>query len=84
MAYILMAHDQETILGTWELIKELYDVYDYFLIHIDAKVRRQDFEHFVEYTVSHGCGNIHFVREEDRFDVQWGTFVSVLYYANFC
>ena len=26
MAYIIMAHDLETILGSWELVKELYDL----------------------------------------------------------
>ena len=68
MAWNLLAHDDTTMQGLHELIKELYTPEDdLFVIHIDRKVPSKRYEDFrAQYRL---CKNVLFVSDLDRVKV---------------
>lgn len=74
MANLILTHNKENVMqGTLELVQEIYNPFDLFVIHIDTKVAeseagpwRRNFQ---------GCKNILFTRE--RYDIAWASWEIV-------
>jgi len=75
MAYLILAFDRYTMQGAKELIYELYNPYDTFVFHIDAKVPSDEYTPWRE--SFKGCENVLFIRDEKRLDVQWASWEIV-------
>lgn len=73
-AYLLAAHDDDSINGLAELLGQLYHRDDVFVIHIDAKVEEDVFNSLVA-SIPAECQNIKFV--EKRINVWWASFEIV-------
>lgn len=73
-AYLIAAHDNETIDGLAELLSQLYAPDDVFVVHLDAKVSDAAMEGIMA-SVPSKCSNIRFVRE--RISVTWATWSIV-------
>lgn len=73
-AFLIMVHSPETLEGARQLIEQIYDPHDYFLIHADKKLNKTLYE---QYKPSLSiCGNVHFVPDEERVNIGWGDIVS--------
>ncbi|BGP43520.1 Beta-1,3-galactosyl-O-glycosyl-glycoprotein beta-1,6-N-acetylglucosaminyltransferase 3 [Rhodotorula kratochvilovae] len=74
VAYLVMVHTPETLEGARQLVENVWDEDDLFVIHADQKM---DDALVATYRESMGiCGNVQFVTDE-RVDVKWGKFSEV-------
>lgn len=73
-AYLIAAHNNETIDGLAELLSQLYAPDDVFVVHLDAKVPDIAMEGIMA-SVPSKCSNIRFVR--NRVAVTWATWSIV-------
>jgi len=74
-AYLIMVHSEETLLGARELIQQIYDPFDYFLIHADKKLDDHEGLYEKYKTSLNKCSNIDFVPDEERIKIGWGDIV---------
>lgn len=75
-AYLIMVHSEETLEGARQLVEQIYDPHDYFLIHADKKLNQTLYERYKPSLSV--CGNVHFVPDDERVDIGWGDIVSSL------
>lgn len=70
-AYLLLAHDNDTLTSLTQLLNRIYDPRDSFFVHVDAKA---DSHHFsaLQAVVQECHYNVKLA--EKRIDVKWGTF----------
>lgn len=72
--YLIMVHTVERLEGARELVEQLYDPQDWFVIHADRQIDRASLDMYVAAMTI--CDNVEFVAERDRIRGQWGGWVS--------
>ena len=82
-AYLLMAHNENTIRGLYELLKAIYRPYNLYVFHLDKKIRADQFSEAKKQLLAftekdeNPSNNIVILEGDDRIDVKWGDWTIV-------
>eukprot|EP00834_Sanchytrium_tribonematis_P002698 NODE_89_length_21781_cov_0.895836.p7 type:complete len:326 gc:universal NODE_89_length_21781_cov_0.895836:1062-85(-) len=67
LAFGLLAHDEESIVGLMELLDQIYTKEHVYMVHFDLKAPSESIKHFESKYPD-------IIQTKTRFDVQWGSF----------
>lgn len=73
LAYLVLAHDSESIASCSELVSTIYDQENWYLVHVDIKYKLDDDRHELKRMVSLGPN----VEWGQMFDVRWGRWSMI-------
>lgn len=70
-----MVHSDERLEGARQIIEQIYDEHDLFIIHADLRINQSTLEIYKE--VMTRCRHIEFISEEKRLKGKWASWVSL-------